>query len=109
MKTKEEFAAACQAVGKNDPSPPELNLVKYSSLLNPKRIHQVVRALENNTFVKDLTFSANLCVHSTLQLSHFLKTSPILQRLQLRGEEQHPKEDEEKAIIAILTYVGCAL
>ncbi len=32
----------------------------------------------------------------TVQLSHFLKTSPSLRHLAVRGAEEHPKEDELK-------------
>jgi hypothetical protein len=96
MKTKEEFNAACKALGKNDPYLTELNLQEYGSLLDRERVQQVVQALEKNTIVEDLTLSENLCVHSTLQLSHFLKMSPNLQRLEMRGKEQ---EDKEKASI----------
>jgi hypothetical protein len=73
MKTKEEFAAICQAFGRNDPCFTELNLVEYGSLLDRKCIQQVVQALEKNTFVEELTLPPTLCVNSTLQLSHFLK------------------------------------
>jgi Ran GTPase-activating protein (RanGAP) involved in mRNA processing and transport len=99
MKIKEEFAAACRALRKNDPSLIELNLAEYDSLLDRKRIQQVVQALEKNVFVENLTLSENLCVHSTLQLSHFLKTSPSLRHLQMCGKAQCTEGDEEKAII----------
>jgi hypothetical protein len=39
----------------------------------------------------------NFCLNSTLQLNHFLRTSPSLQRLEIHGEEQDTKEDELKA------------
>jgi hypothetical protein len=38
-------------------------------------------------------------VHSTLQLSHFLRTSPSLRCLEMRREEQYSTEDEEKDTI----------
>jgi hypothetical protein len=96
MKTVEEFTTACQALGKNDPSLTELNLAEYGALLDRKHVQQVVQALEKNTFVEELTLSKNLCVHSTLQLSHFLKTSPSLQRLEMQGRKQGTDEDELK-------------
>jgi hypothetical protein len=99
MKTEEEFTAACQALGKNDPRHAELNLAEYGALLDQERVQQVTEALEKNTFVEDVTFSTNLCVYSTLRFNHFLKTSPSLKRLQIQGKAQDPKEDEEKAII----------
>ena len=99
MKTKEDFAAACQALGKNDPRRTHLNLVEYGSLIDPKRVQQVVRALEKNTFVEDLTFSANLCVNSILQFNHFLKTSPSLQRLEIQGKSQGTDQDDFKDAI----------
>jgi hypothetical protein len=71
MWTKKGFTAACQALGKNDPGHKHLNLADYGSLLDRKRVQQVVQALENNTCVEDLTLSENLCVNSTFQLSHF--------------------------------------
>jgi hypothetical protein len=82
MKTKKEFNAACHALGKNDPYLTELNLAQYGSLLDRKHVQQVVQALEKNTCVEDLTLSEMLSVNSTLQLSHFLKTSPSLRRLE---------------------------
>ncbi len=81
MKTKEEFNAACEALGKNDPRHAELNLAEYGALLDQERVQQVTEALEKNTFVEDVTFSTNLCVYSTLRFNHFLKTSPSLKRL----------------------------
>jgi hypothetical protein len=81
MKTRGEFAAACRALRKNDPSLTEFNLAEYGSLLDRKRIQQVVQALEQNAFVDDLTLSAKLCLRSIFQLNHFLKTSPSLRRL----------------------------
>jgi hypothetical protein len=100
MKATEGFTAVCQALGKNDPSLTELNLAEhpYGLLLDRKRIRQIVQALEKNTFVENLTLSEHLCVNSTLQLSHFLKASPSLRRLEMRGEEQDSKADEEKEI-----------
>jgi Ran GTPase-activating protein (RanGAP) involved in mRNA processing and transport len=97
MKTKEKFTAACQALGKNDPRHTQLNLEAYGSLLiDRKRVQQVVQALEKNTYVEDVTLSSeNLSVHSTLQLSHFLRTSPSLRCLEMRSEEQYSTEDEE--------------
>jgi Ran GTPase-activating protein (RanGAP) involved in mRNA processing and transport len=95
---KDEFTAACQALGKNDPRHTRLNLADYGSLLlfDWKRIQQFVKALEKNTFVEDLTLSSeNLSVQSTLQLSHFLRTSPSLRCLEMRSEEQYSTEDEE--------------
>jgi hypothetical protein len=99
MAMKEEFNAACHALSKNDPYLTELNLEKYGSLLDRKCVQQVVQALEKNTVVEDLTLSENLCVNSTLQFNHFLKTSPSLQRLEMRGEVQGTKEDELKETI----------
>jgi Ran GTPase-activating protein (RanGAP) involved in mRNA processing and transport len=100
MKVTDEFTAACQALGKNDPTLTELNLEEYpydnSLLLDRKRVKQLVQALEKNTFVEKLTLPDHLCVNSTLQLSHFLRTSPSLRRLDMCGEEQHPKDDELK-------------
>jgi hypothetical protein len=106
MKAKEKFTAACHALGKNDPRHTALNLAEYGSLLDRKRIQQVVQALEKNTFVEDLTLSSeNLSVHSTMQLSHFLRTSPSLRCLEMRSEEQYSTEDEEKDIIkAIIVF-----
>ncbi len=60
MKTKEEFTAACEALGKNDPSFTELNLEEYGSLIDRERVQQVVQALEKNTSVEDLTLSEHL-------------------------------------------------
>jgi hypothetical protein len=88
MKTKEEFTEACQALVKNDPNLTHLNLAEYGSLLDRERVQQVVQALEKNTIVEDLTLSENLCVDSTLQLNHFLKTSPNLRRLEVHGKKQ---------------------
>jgi hypothetical protein len=99
MAKKEKFVATCQALGKNDPFLTKLSLAKYCSLLDRKGMQQLVQALEKNTFVEELKLPENLCVNSTLQLSHFLKTSPSLRRLELRGEGQHPKEDELKESI----------
>jgi Ran GTPase-activating protein (RanGAP) involved in mRNA processing and transport len=96
MKTKEEFIAACQALRQNDPRYTHLDLAGYGSLLDRKRVQQVVQALDKNTSVEDLTLSEHLCVRSTLQLSHFLKTSPSLRHLQMRSKDQHPKDDELK-------------
>jgi hypothetical protein len=93
MTSKEDFTAVCQALGKNDPFLTELNLAEYGALLDRERVQQVAQALEKNTFVEFLTLSEHLCVHSTLQLSHFLKTSPSLRCLEMQGEEQLPKED----------------
>jgi hypothetical protein len=98
-KTAEEFTADCQALGKNDPRHTHLNLGAYSSLLDPKRVQQLVRALEKNTFVEELTLSATLGVHSTLQFNHFLKTSPSLQRLVMFGGITDTDEDESKESI----------
>jgi Ran GTPase-activating protein (RanGAP) involved in mRNA processing and transport len=95
MTTNKDFNAACQALGKNDPCLTELNLVDYGSLLDRKRVQQLVQALEKNTFVEDLTLSsANLCVNSTLQLSHFLRSTPSLQRLEMHGNAQGTDEYE---------------
>jgi hypothetical protein len=99
MKTAEEFTAACKALGKNDPRHTHLNLFECGSLLDPKRVQRVVQSLEKNTFVEDVKLSTNLCVHSTLQLNHFLKTSPSLRHLEMEGKAHGAKEDEEKAII----------
>jgi hypothetical protein len=99
MKTKEEFTAACQALGKNDPRHAQLNLAEYGSLLDRKRIQQVAKALEKNTFVEDLTLPGNLDVPSTLQLSHFLRTSPSLRCLDMHGDEQNTKETTKTSIV----------
>jgi Ran GTPase-activating protein (RanGAP) involved in mRNA processing and transport len=99
MKTKEEFTAACQAIGKNDPHPTQLNLAEYGSLLDRKRVQQVVQALEKNTCVEDLTLSRHLSVHSTLQLTHFLRTSPSLRHLKMRGKVQDTEEELKESII----------
>jgi hypothetical protein len=100
MKTREEITAACRALRKNDPRHIRLNLSECGSLLlDPKRVQQVVQALEKNTFVEDLMLSAKLCVHSTLQLSHFLKTSPSLRRLERRGKRQDTNEGKLKETI----------
>jgi hypothetical protein len=96
MKTKKELNAACHALSKNDPYLTELNLAEYGSLLDRNCVQQVVQALERNTCVEDLTLSEKLSVNSTLQLSHFLRTSPSLRRLEMQGEEQNTKEDELK-------------
>jgi hypothetical protein len=99
MKTKEEFAAACRALRKNDPSLTELNLAENGYLLDRKRFQQVVQAFEKNAFVENLTLSTNLCVNSTLQLNHFLRTSPSLRRLEMRGKKQDRNVDEGKDIL----------
>jgi hypothetical protein len=96
MKTIEEFTAACQALDKNDASLTELNLEEYGSLLDRERAQQIIQALEKNTFVEDLTLSEDLCVNSTLQLNHFLKTSPSLRRLEMRGTEPDTNEEQLK-------------
>jgi hypothetical protein len=44
-------------------------------------------------------------VNSTLQLSHFLRTSPSLRCLKMLGEDQHPKEDELKETIIMTNIV----
>jgi Ran GTPase-activating protein (RanGAP) involved in mRNA processing and transport len=109
MKTKKEFNAACKALGKNDPRHAQLNLAEYGALLDRKRVQQVVQALENNTCVEDLTLSDNLCVNSTLQLSHFLKTSPSLRRLEMngksRGTEEVDDDDDEVKDTIIKTSI----
>jgi Ran GTPase-activating protein (RanGAP) involved in mRNA processing and transport len=95
MKRKEQFTAACQALGKNDPRRTQLNLA-YGSLLDRKNVQQLVKALEKSTFLEDVTLSSkNLSMHSTLQLSHFLRTSPSLRCLEMRSEEQYSIADEE--------------
>jgi hypothetical protein len=98
MKKKEDFAAACQALGKNDPRHAHLNLVEYGSLLDPKRVQQVAQALEKNTFVEDLTLSEDLCVESTLQFSHFMRNSPSLKRLEMRGKPRGESETIKASI-----------
>jgi Ran GTPase-activating protein (RanGAP) involved in mRNA processing and transport len=105
MKTKQEFNAACQALGKNDPYLTELNLAEYGSLLDRKRVQQVVQALEKNTVVEDLKLPKNLCVQSTLQLSHFLKTSPSLRCLEMHGNAQGTDEYELKETIIKMSVV----
>jgi hypothetical protein len=99
MKTKEEFTAACQALRKNDPCHTKLNLAEYGSLLDRKRVQQVVQALEENTRVEDLTLSEDLCVDSTLQLSHFMRSSPSLRRLEMRGKPCGESETIKTSIV----------
>jgi Ran GTPase-activating protein (RanGAP) involved in mRNA processing and transport len=100
MTTKEEFNAACEALGKNDPwHSTDLDLGAYGSLLDRERVQQVVRALEKNTIVEALTLSENFCLHSILQLSHFLKTSPSLQQLEMRGKVEEREKASTKASI----------
>jgi Ran GTPase-activating protein (RanGAP) involved in mRNA processing and transport len=99
MKTKEDFATACQALRKNDPSLTELNLALYGSLLDRERAQQIIQALEKSTSVEDLTLSAKLCVRSTLQLNHFLRTSPSLRRLEMQGNAQGTDEEALKDAI----------
>jgi hypothetical protein len=99
MKTKGEFAAACRALRKNDPFLTKLKLAEYGSLLDRERAQQIIQALEKNTFVEDLTLSENLCVRSTLQLNHFLKTSPSLRHLEMQGNAQGTDEEELKHAI----------
>jgi Ran GTPase-activating protein (RanGAP) involved in mRNA processing and transport len=99
MKTKREFTAACQALRKNDPRRTHLNLAEYGSLLDRKRVQQVVQALEKNTFVEELTLSENLSVDSTLQLSHFMRFSPSLRRLKMRGKARGESETIKTNIV----------
>jgi Ran GTPase-activating protein (RanGAP) involved in mRNA processing and transport len=109
MTTKEDFIATCQALRKNDPCLTKLNLAAYGSLLDcgrprqvapaRKRIQQVAQALEENTFVEELTLSEDLCVDSILQFSHFMRTSPSLRHLEMRGKRQGTKEEELKETI----------
>jgi Ran GTPase-activating protein (RanGAP) involved in mRNA processing and transport len=102
MKTKEEFDAACEALGKNDPwHSTHLDLAEYGSLLDPERVQKLVRALEKNAIVEALTLSQNLCLHSILQLSHFLKTSPSLQQLEMRGKVEDREKASTKASIVV--------
>jgi hypothetical protein len=90
MKTKEEFAATCEALRNNDPRRTKLDLTDYSVwlLLDQKHVQQVVQALEKNAVVEDLTLSRNLCADSALQLSHFLRCSPSLRCLEMTGDEE---------------------
>jgi hypothetical protein len=100
MTTKEEFNAACEALGKNDPwHSTHLDLGAYGSLLDRERVQQVALALEKNTIVEALTLSEDFCLHSILQLSHFLKTSPSLQQLEMRGKVEEREKASTKASI----------
>jgi Ran GTPase-activating protein (RanGAP) involved in mRNA processing and transport len=94
MKTKGEFAAACLALGKNDPSLTELNLAEFGALLDRERAQQIIKALEKNTYVEDITLSGNLCVRSTLQFGSFMERSPSLRRLEMHGNAQGTNEDD---------------
>jgi Leucine-rich repeat (LRR) protein len=102
MTIKEDFIATCQALRKNDPCLTKLNLVEYGSMLDcrharrvaPARkcVQQVALALEDNTFVEELTLSEDLCVDSILQLSHFMRSSPSLKHLDMQGKARGQSE-----------------
>jgi Ran GTPase-activating protein (RanGAP) involved in mRNA processing and transport len=95
MKTKEDLIATCQALRENDPRQTELKLDGCGTLLKWKQVQNIAQALEENKVVEDLTLSRHLCVGSTLLLSHFLRSSPSLRRLEMRGYEPHEEEEEE--------------
>jgi Ran GTPase-activating protein (RanGAP) involved in mRNA processing and transport len=108
MKSHGDFIATCQALRKNDPCLNKLNLAEYGSLFDCghtplaapawKCVQQVAQALEENTFVEDLTLSEDLCVESTLQFSHFMRTSPSLKQIEMRGKP-HGESETIKASI----------
>jgi Ran GTPase-activating protein (RanGAP) involved in mRNA processing and transport len=93
MKTKEDLIATCQALQKNDPRHTKLDLSEYSSLVGwKKQARKVAEVLEDNTVVEDLTLPYHLCAESAFQLSHFLKSSPSLRRLEMTGKGQETEE-----------------
>lgn len=93
MKTEEQLIATCQALRKNDPHHTKLNLGGYGAVVDWKQqACKVAEALEENRVLEELTLSKYLCADSTLQLSHFLKTSPSLRRLTMIGKGEHTEE-----------------
>jgi hypothetical protein len=89
METKKKLIATCQALRNNDPRHTTLNLFEYGSLIDSKQqARKIAEALEEDTVVEDLELSHYLCADSALQLSHFLKISPSLRRLTMRGKGQ---------------------
>jgi hypothetical protein len=95
--TKEELIATCQALRKNDPRHTKLNLSEYSSLFDWKQhARTLAEALEENTVVEDLMLSSHLCADSALQLSHFLKSSPSLRRLEMNGKGEDTRESDRE-------------
>jgi hypothetical protein len=99
MTTKEDLIATCQALRKNDyrHTKLDLNEYRYGLLVDWKQqARKVAEALEENTVVEDLTLSEYLCADSALQLSHFLKSSPSLRRLEMNGKGQDTDEVERE-------------
>jgi hypothetical protein len=89
-----EFTACVKRWGRIlDTHSPDLKIRSLLDLL--KRVQQVVQVLEKNTFVEDLTVGRS-CLRSTLQLTHFLRTSPSLRRLRCEEKSKTMDEDELK-------------
>jgi Ran GTPase-activating protein (RanGAP) involved in mRNA processing and transport len=89
--SKEQLMATCQALRKNDPCHANLNLRQYCVDWK-QHARKVAEALKENTVVEDLALSKHLCADSALQLSHFLRSSPSLRRLELNGNGRDTDE-----------------
>jgi hypothetical protein len=99
---KEELIATCRALRKNDPRYTKLNLDEYGALLtDQKLVQQVAQALEKNTVVENLCLSHHLCADSTLQLSHFLRSSPSLRSLNMSGKDEDTEEVDSRRTLLL--------
>ncbi len=99
MAAEEALDAACQALRKNDPRRTNLNLNEYGygSLVDWKeKARKVAAALEENKVVEEMWLPKHLCADSAFQLSHFMRSSPSLRRLEMYGKDRTRKKSAER-------------